>query len=311
MSAGEDVRPLRALRPGDLIGVCAPAGPVEEERLRSGVAALERLGFGVRLSEGILARTGFTAGSAAARREDLLALLRDEEVRAVVCARGGAGAIELLPALDDVELFRRDPKPLVGYSDITFLHLLLRRFGLVSLHGPMAARGLDEAFDEASFLHGLTGEGAPYTAPTGTLRSLRDGEGEGTLVGGCLSILAAAAGTPWALLPATPAILFLEDVGEPCYRIHRMLHQLRLSGALERMRGVVFGEMADCGDASRPQALEEVCAAALDHLEVPLAIGLPSGHTSGPAVTLPLGVPARLICEAGEARFEVLERAAR
>ena len=275
----------------------------------AGVGALEQIGFGVRLTAGILERTGFTAGDREHRLAELVGLLQDDEVRAVVCARGGAGAIELLPCLADPDLFLRDPKPLVGYSDITFLHLLARRVGIVSLHGPMVARGFDDAFDEASFLHALTGEGQPYVTPAGTLRPLRAGSSEGVLLGGCLSILAAAAGTPWALESNGPTILLLEDVGEPCYRIHRMLHQLRLSGALAQVRGVVFGEMPGCGDPSSVGALEAVCLGALEDLDVPVAIGLPSGHTTGPAVTLPLGVQARLSCDEREARFEVLASA--
>lgn len=300
------LQPVRRVKPGDLIGVSAPAGPVEEGRLMAGVRALEGLGFGVRLTAGILERTGFTAGGRGHRLAELTGLLRDGEVRAVICARGGAGAIELLPRLADPDLFLRDPKPLVGYSDITFLHLLARKAGIVSLHGPMVARGLDDVFDESSFLHALTGDGEPYVTTPGTLRPLQAGSGEGVLLGGCLSILAAAAGTPWALESDGPTILLLEDVDEPCYRIHRMLHQLRLSGALERVRGIVFGEMPGCGGPASVAALDSVCLGALEGLDIPVAIGLPSGHTTGPAVTLPLGVPARLSCDGQDAGLEML-----
>jgi muramoyltetrapeptide carboxypeptidase len=295
-----------ALRAGDLIGVCAPSGPVERERLALGVAALERLGFRVRVPDGLLARTGFTAGSAARRQAELAELLLDDAVRAVVCARGGAGAIELLPGVDETLQRLTTPKPIVGYSDITFLHLAAARLGFVSFLGPMVARGLDGAFDEASFLHALTGEGAPYSAPMGALRVLRAGAAEGLLLGGCLSIVAAAAGTRWALRPTVPTILLLEDVSEPPYRIHRMLYQLRLSGAFENVVGVVFGEMAGCQDPGGTVMLETVLRDALADMEVPLAIGLPAGHTTLPAVTLPLGVPARLRCEGASAEFAMI-----
>jgi muramoyltetrapeptide carboxypeptidase len=301
-------RRVSALRAGDLIGVCAPSGPVERDRLTAGVATLERLGFRVRVPDGILERSGFTAGNAARRQAELLGLLRDDAVRAVICARGGAGAIELLPGLDGSVRELSDLKPVVGYSDITFLHLLLKRAGVVSFLGPMAARGLDAAFDENSLVHALTGEGEPYATPAGTLRLLRPGQAEGTLLGGCLSILASAAGTPWGLRLDTPTVLFLEDVNEPPYRLHRMLHQLRLSGAFENVVGVVFGEMPGCEDSTGATSLEHALLSALDGLEIPTAYGLPAGHTSQPAVTLPLGVPARVICDGATAHFTVLGR---
>jgi len=151
-------RKPRALRPGDLIGVMAPAGPVDEERLRRGAAELEGLGFAVRLGEGILERRGFTAGSVDDRLDQLHELFEDPEVAAVACARGGAGILHLLPHLDR-ELLRDNPKLLLGYSDVTLLHLEMERIGLTSLHGPMVARELaegDGAYDPASLHHALT-----------------------------------------------------------------------------------------------------------------------------------------------------------
>jgi muramoyltetrapeptide carboxypeptidase len=309
MSAG--LQPTAALRAGDLIGVAAPSGPVETGRLAAGVAAIERLGFRTRVPEGVRQRTGFTAGNAARRQAELIDLLRDDEVRAVICARGGAGAIELLPGLDEALQGLSDTKPIVGYSDITFLHLLLRRLGHASVLGPMVARGLDGAFDRDSFVHALTGHGKPYATPIGTLHALSTGQGEGVLFGGCLSILASASGTPWALRSDAPTVLFLEDVNEPPYRLHRMLHQLRLSGALEGVVGVAFGEMPGCQDSSAAVFLEDVLHDALDGLDIPIAFGLPAGHTTLPAVTLPLGVPARLTCDGVIAQLELLEPAVR
>jgi muramoyltetrapeptide carboxypeptidase len=168
------------------------------------------------------------------------------------------------------------------------------------------------AYDHASLWHALTGEGEPLAAGPG-LRALRDGTAEGVLRGGCLSLLAACAGTPWALRTADePTILFVEDVDEPPYRVDRLLRQLRLSGALAGVRGIVFGEMRGCAAAAEAgYGLEDVLAEALDGCAGPLAIGLPSGHVSGAAVTLPLGVAARLVCGGGEVRFEVCEAAVR
>ncbi|HEV7499435.1 MAG TPA: LD-carboxypeptidase, partial [Vicinamibacteria bacterium] len=143
----------------------------------------------------------------------------------------------------------------------------------------------------------------------GDLLVLREGTAEGRLLGGCLSILAAAAGTPWALRPDPEGtILFLEDVDEKPYKVDRMLLQLRSSGAFEGVRAVVFGDMKGCNPpASAEFTLEDVIHESLAGLEIPVVLGLSSGHVTGPNVTLPLGVRARLRCHDDEARFEVLE----
>jgi muramoyltetrapeptide carboxypeptidase len=305
------IRKPKALRPGDLIGVATPAGPVEEDRLQRGVAELEALGFAVRVAMGALDRRGFTAGTPEARQGQLEGLLGDPDVAGIVCARGGAGAGRVLARLDPA-LLRQYAKPLVGYSDITWFHLALGGLGIPSLHGPMAARELadgEAAYDRESLWHALTGEGDPYVSAADALRPLREGSAEGVLRGGCLSILAAAAGTRWALQSAgEPTVLFVEDVDEPPYRIDRMLLQLQVSGALEGVRGIVFGEMKGClPDSDEDFTLEEVVLEALEGMEVPIAFGLASGHVSRPNLTLPLGVPVRLECRTGEARFEALE----
>ncbi|MCU0243086.1 MAG: LD-carboxypeptidase, partial [Vicinamibacteria bacterium] len=141
-------RPVR-LQAGDLIGLCAPSGYVEIERLHAGAAALERLGFRVLVPEGLFDQSGFTAGSVARRVQELRSLFANDAVRGIVCARGGAGAFQLLPHLFDRE-WTAPAKVFQGYSDITFLHTALNARGCVTFHGPMAARGLDQAFDEDS-----------------------------------------------------------------------------------------------------------------------------------------------------------------
>ncbi len=306
-------RKPRALRPGDLIGVAAPAGPVEEDRLGRGVAELEKLGFAVRVADGVRERKGFTAGTVENRLQQLHGLFADPAVAAIACARGGAGTIQVLPQLDSI-LLRDNPKVLLGYSDVTLLHLEMERLGLTSLHGPMVARGLDEGeagYDRASLWHGLTGEGVPYQSGEDDLLPLADGTAEGVLRGGCLSMLAAVAGTPWAT-PShdEPTIVFLEDVDEKPYRVDRMLRQLRASGAFGGVAGVVFGDMKGCAPGfDEDYTLEDVLLEALAGLGVPVALGLSSGHTTLPGVTLPLGVRARLSCANGAASFAVLEPA--
>jgi muramoyltetrapeptide carboxypeptidase len=300
----------RAVKRGDLIGVCSPASGVEAERLQAGVDRLRGLGFEVRVTEGATARSGFTAGPAELRLRELHGLFADPDVAGIVCARGGAGCAALLPGLDP-SLLRANHKVFVGFSDITLLHLYLAHLRLISLHGPMAAHDLDSgAFHRESFLWALTGEGSPYATEEDELETLRPGRAEGRVRGGCLSLLAAAAGTPWAVESHDDTILFVEDVKERPYRIDRMLFQLRHSGALKGVRGIVFGDMVGCAPRMPDdQSLEDVIRQALSGLDVPIALGLSSGHTRSPNVTLPLGVRARLDCNPDGARFEVLEAA--
>jgi muramoyltetrapeptide carboxypeptidase len=292
------------------VGVCAPSGAVDRDAAQRGISALRALGFEVRFTEALFDQRFFTAGPASARVRELEALFSDDTVAGIVCARGGAGAASLLASLDP-DIFRAHPKVFVGYSDVTFLHLFLHRQGLVTVHGPMVARELAEGgYDGSSFWSAVAGQGPLYAAQGPPLRALRPGIGEGTLRGGCLSILAAAAGTPWGFRPDEEGtILFLEDVDERPYRVDRMIFQLRAAGAFAGVQGVVFGEMKGCAAReSDGYTLEDVVMEALAGLNVPVAIGLPSGHTSGPGVTLPLGVRARLACD-GDAAFEVLEAA--
>lgn len=298
----------RALRPGDRVGVCAPAGDVDLERLERGVQTLRTLGFDVVLGDAVRSRFRFNAGPLDERLRDLQTLWADDSVRGIVCARGGAGAGWLLPRLNVKSMVAR-PKVFVGYSDITFLHSLLNRHGLVTFHGPMVATDLSEGrYDEASLRAALSGEGEPYATAPDEILALRPGVAEGHLQGGCISILASAAGAPWAIQPDPEGtILFLEDQKEAPYRIDRALMQLRASGAFDTARGIVFGDMQDCNPThGAGYTLADVILDALAGLDIPIAIGLSSGHTRNPNVTLPFGVRARLTC-AEESRFEVLE----
>jgi muramoyltetrapeptide carboxypeptidase len=202
------------------------------------------------------------------------------------------------------------PKVFVGYSDITFLHSRLNGEGLVTFHGPMVALHdfADGLVDGASFRAAVFGAGPRFETGDGALRVLRPGTAEGRLQGGCISILAAGVGTPCALRPDPEGtILFREDIHEAPYRLARALLQLRAAGVFDSARGIVFGEMPEC--AAPPGAgytLEDVLLDALSGLDVPVAIGLASGHTLNPNVTLPFGARARLAC-GDQARLSVLE----
>jgi muramoyltetrapeptide carboxypeptidase len=298
-----------AVFPGDTVAVCAPAGAVEREAVERGVAELSDLGFRVTVTDGVFDRHLFTAGTPERRLDELHALFADPEVRALVCARGGAGIARLLARLDP-DVVVKNPKLVIGYSDITALHLWLAAHGIASVHGPMVAHELARgAYDRERFLASLAG--GPWPDLEDGLQVLREGEASGRLRGGCLSLLAAQCGTPWALQPDEEGtILFLEDVDERPYRIDRMLQQLRDSGAIRTVRGIVFGQMRGCHARDADSfTLQDVVGEALADFPGPVAWGLSSGHVDGPFVALPLGVRARLLCE-GERAVLIIEEAA-
>jgi len=297
--------PSRILLPppvgaGDRVGVAALSGPVEPERLARGLAALERLGFEPAPAANLRSRHGLFAGSDDQRLAAFHALAGDPSVKAIVFARGGHGVLRLLPRID-WGLLARHPRAYVGYSDLTpFLLAVVQRLGLVAFHGPMAAadlaRGLDER-EERSLLDALAGRIERSLPLAGWLR---EGAAEGPLLGGCLSLLTAVQGTPWA--PRLDgAILFWEDVEEPLYRLDRMLTHLELSGSLRAVRGMVIGHCrpTDTGseDPSEPSWRLRLAEVLAGH-RWPVAFGLESGHRA-PNLTLPVGVPARLDPAAG------------
>ena len=284
------------LAPGALIGVIAPAGPVAAQQLPAVQTFYAAWGYRVRLFPGCHADTGYLAGPDALRLADLHAALADDEVAALHCLRGGYGAMRLLDGID-VDLLRRHPKLLIGYSDITALHALWARHGLPSLHAPMPASDLvkpGREDDAAALLHVLRHglRAGDVLAPTLDATELRvGGQAAGLLIGGNLSLVAALLGTPWAW-EARGAILFLEDINEEPYRVDRLLTQLRLAGVLDAAAGFVLGSFTE--EASPTPLLREM----LVPLAKPLLAGWPSGHGT-PNRPLPLGLRVRLDATAG------------
>jgi muramoyltetrapeptide carboxypeptidase len=302
-------RPAR-LRPGDVVGVVAPAGVVDEERLRAGCRVLEAWGLRPRLGHSVLARRAYLAGDDEARRADLVAALGDPEVRAVLCARGGYGSQRLVPSLD-LRAFAADPKPVVGFSDATALVNAVVGAGAVAFHGPMVAADVARGLTERSARELWATLTDPTHRPTAEVPvAIRPGRARGRLVGGCLSVLATTLGTPWAVDTAG-AILFLEDVNEWPYRIDRLLVQLRQAGALERVAGVVFGTMAACRTDAYGLVAQDVVASAFADAPFPVGFGLPAGHspdeTDVENLVLPLGAECELDVEGG--RLVALEPA--
>jgi muramoyltetrapeptide carboxypeptidase len=297
---GSIVKPRR-LAPGDVVGVVAPAGAIDEPRLREGVRVLEAWGLRPRLGKSLLERRAYLAGSDAARLADLAAMIGDREVRAVFCARGGYGSRRIVPALDFTPL-RADPRPVVGYSDNTALLAAMGNADLGAFHGPMVAtdmaRGLTPG-SLATLWSSLSDPAFRLDAPVPT--PIRPGRARGRLVGGCLSILVSTLGTPWAVETAG-AILFIEDVHEWPYRIDRLLLQLRQSGRLDGVAGVAVGTLASCRTSNGTSPLD-VVRETFAGVSYPVGFGLPSGHdpaeTAVENLTLPLGTMVELDVDGG------------
>jgi muramoyltetrapeptide carboxypeptidase len=285
----------KAVRAGAVIGVVAPASPVRKEFIDRGVSELESLGFRTRLGKRLYHRGRYTAGTASERLEDWIELWEDPEVSALFCARGGYGSMDLLDRLSP-ESARENPKVVLGSSDATaLLAFLMSGAGLLSFHGPMVAQQIARGdYDRGSLLTVLGSIEAPGRIAVDTTETLHDGAGEGPLLGGCLSIVAALAGTRF--LPSFEgAILFLEDTQTKPYQIDRMLTQLRLAGLLDGVRGLVFGEMPGCEQhPDQGYSLQEMLRDWTSYLRVPVLFGFPSGHTRSKGLTLPLGARARL-----------------
>lgn len=298
---------------GDTLALVAPASPPADARaVDQSIAALEKIGFKVKLARHARERRGFLAGSDRERAADLMEAFRDRHVKGIICLRGGYGTARLLPLLD-YDLIRRTAKIFVGFSDVTSLHCaFLKRSGLISFHGPMAASDFIKKefpdFTLRSFLRTLM-----VREPSGgirqgydgkTVRILRRGTVSGPLIGGNLSVLCALLGTSFQ--PAFKGrILFLEDLDEPPYRIDRMLTHLMNAGALKQVAGIVTGLCRNCEDLKATaageyrQSLQDVLKERLLPLNVPVVTGLPFGHAPHNA-TLPVGASAMLDAEKGD-----------
>ena len=287
-----------AVMPGARIAVVSPASPFSREEFDRGVAELRRLGYDPTYDDDVFARTGtYLSGAAEVRAAAFARAWSDPSIGALIAVRGGYGSVQMLPLLDP-DMMRKTPKLFIGYSDNTsILSWLTCQCRITALHGPMIegrlARG-SAGFDAESMLAFMQNGSGRTLAPEG-VSVVRGGEAAGPLFGGTITQLAASLGTPYAFDPPAGCVLFLEDVNERPYRLDRMLTQLRLAGILSRARALVFGEMRGCDEASgQPCALDVVRAFAHD-CQGPVVTGFPSGHTTGPCWTLPLGVRVRVL----------------
>jgi muramoyltetrapeptide carboxypeptidase len=277
--------------------VVAPASGCAPEELARGETELRRLGFEPVHTQAVLERGVFSAGSPETRAADFARAWADRSVAGLVALRGGYGSAELLPLLHHLRPAVA-PKLFIGYSDTTALLSWLTCLGNVAaLHGPMIdarlARGA-EGYDEGSFLSAVRGEAGVELTPPG-LKALRSGEAMGFLFGGTMTMLTASLGTPYAFKPPGECVLFFEDVNERPYRLSRMLTQLRQAGVLARARALVFGEMRGCDEPGGRITAAGAIRDALQDFHGPILFGFPSGHTTGPCWTLPLGALVRVV----------------
>ncbi|HSE62213.1 MAG TPA: LD-carboxypeptidase [Thermoanaerobaculia bacterium] len=309
----------RILHPGDTVGLIAPASyTFDLWRLDDAATRVRALGLEPKFGSHVRGRRGFLSGTDDERLEDLHAMFRDPGVAAVFALQGGYGTPRLLDRID-YELVRKNPKILLGYSDITGLHLAIgRRAGLVTFHGPNMIGSLPprtlELLKKALFVPEPLGdvtnpeEADPLNAEF-PLRTVSPGVARGRMVGGNLTLVSATMGTPFEI-ETKDRILLLEDTGEAPYRIDRMLVQLKLAGKLQQAAGIVFGTCTDCGPSRSSfelsLSLSEVLDEMLGSLGKPVLAGILFGHTKEKAI-IPLGVEAEL--DAGAKRLTIVEAA--
>lgn len=301
----------RALVRGDRLAIVAPASAFERAQFDEGIDEIRRLGFEPVYDETVFDRRRYLAGTAEVRAAAIRAAWEDPSIAGLIGVRGGYGSAQVLPLLDPA-LARRARKALVGYSDLTaLLTYLTIGCGLVAFHGPMLAGRLgkgEAGYDRDSFVRALCRpEPLGELAPPG-LEAVHRGEAVGVLLGGTFTQLLASLGTPFAFAPREEYVLLLDEVGERPYRLDRMVTQARQAGLLSRARAVVIGELPGCDEPSGDPTGRAVMADMFADFPGPVVMGFPSGHTTGPAMTLPLGVSCRVIAD-GRPRL-VIEDAA-
>lgn len=298
------------LHPGDTIGLVCPSSPVTEERLFQCISVLQAMGFRVRAADNITKNHGgYMAGTGKERAEWINRMFADPEIRAVFCVRGGDGGTRAAEYID-LDLIRNHPKIFVGYSDITTLHLLFNQeCGLVTFHGPMVSSNMVDAFDadtRSAFFRCINAEDLyefrnPFSCPIGVLH---EGSARGEVIGGNLSLLAAAVGTPYE--PKTEGrILFIEEVEEPVTKIEKWMCQLKNAGLLSRCAGILLGQFTDISNEFDPEYTGLDCIREiLEDIPCPVLYDLQSGHGEK-IITIPFGAVCRMDSADRSILFEV------
>ncbi|MEW6061742.1 MAG: LD-carboxypeptidase [Bacteroidota bacterium] len=291
-----------ALKKGDLIGIIAPASPPSvPEKITKGAEYLERLGYRVKLGKNVSKVYGYLAGTDQERADDIHEMFADKQVKAVIAVRGGYGTPRLLPLLN-FSLIKKNPKILVGYSDLTALQLaIFKKTGLITFAGPMA--GVEmwkeiDPFTEEHFWRMLTSKkkyGVVQNPDGKEFTSLNTGTASGRLLGGNLSLISSIIGSPY--IPSFKnSLLFIEEVEEECYRFDRMMNHLHIANILKETNGVIVGELTDvkASDTSKPfLTVEEILNDYLKPLKKPVVTGLVHGHIPK-KLTMPIGIKGTL-----------------
>ncbi len=287
------------LAPGDTIGIAAPASPFETENLQHGISVLESMGFRIYVPDGLFEKKGYLAGSDNHRACLLNRLFLDREIKAIICAKGGFGSIRLLSLLD-FESIRRNPKIFVGFSDITaLLSSLYTKSGLAAFHGPLVTtlENSDQQTADAMFSVLTSDNEVVITPEYGT--AVKPGTASGIVTGGNLSTLCHLLGTPFA--PCFKEhILFLEDRGEPSYKIDRMLTHMKLAGCFDRLAGLVLGSFEECGMLDE---LVRIVNNIFKNADFPILAGFDAGHGRR-NIIIPMGLEATLDADNNILRYE-------
>jgi len=289
----------RALKPGDTVGIAAPASPFDGKSFDAGLQVLESMGFKPVLPEGLYEKNGFLAGTDRHRADQLTRLFADPGIDGIICARGGYGSMRILPLLD-AKALARHPKVFVGFSDITALiGFLVQRCGMTVFHGPsVTTLGDGNPQTRERLLAALT-RAEPLTLTAEAGETMRSGSAEGPFFCGNLTILCHLTGTSFQP-DLNGRILFIEDRGEAPYRIDRMLTQMRMAGCFEELAGLALGAFTDCGSS---QQIHAIVAERLSGLDIPILTGFDVGH-EGVNLTLPVGGTARLDTASGTLSFQ-------
>ena len=294
----------KALAPGDTIGLITPSSSITEKKLEKAIANMKMLGLKVKLGKHINAINGYLAGTDEQRLEDLHNMFADDEIDGIWCIRGGYGVGRILPKIN-YKLIKKNPKVLIGYSDITALLLAIhQKTGLIGFHGPLASSEFTDYSvkhlkgvlmnPEMSYTIGHAKDSDDSTDKAYHSKVIRPGKAKGELTGGNLTLLAAAMGTDFQP-KFKNKLVFIEDIGEKPYRLDRMFTQLLQSSDLHKAAGIILGVFEDCEakESDRSLSLMEMFEDRLAHLDMPIIYGLSFGHIKN-HMTLPVGTEAKM-----------------
>lgn len=305
----------QSLKKGDLVGLISPSAATSERiQIQFAVEALEGLGFQVKQGKNLANRRGHLAGTDEERANDLNSMFADPDIKAVICMRGGSGAARILPLID-YRVIRNNPKPILGYSDITALHhAIYAQTGLITFHGPNGTGSWNsfnvQQFEQLFFekeqvtFENERVEEDDLVIKKNRIQMIYPGKATGDLVGGNLTVLTALAGSPY-LADFTDKILFLEDIGEEPYRIDRMMSTLKLMGALDKVKGFIFGQCTDCDPTSGygNLTLDQLFDDYILPLKIPAYRGAMIGHIPKQFI-LPMGARVTLDADKGTIKLE-------